>query len=58
MCSLFGLVHARYPDTKDLGPTLGCVRVRGPVISDMAQFFDAVCKTDGPNSFHYYRRPW
>ncbi len=43
---------------KELKPTEGCVRVHDAVISSMAQFADTLCKTDQPNSFHYYERPW
>jgi RHS repeat-associated protein len=52
------MIHARSPDTKELRPTEGCVRVHDPVASSMSQFFDAVCTNDSPNSFHYYQRPW
>jgi RHS repeat-associated protein len=52
------MIHARFPDTKELRPTEGCVRVHDPVASSMSQFFDAVCANDSPNSFHYYQRPW
>lgn len=52
------MIHARYPDTSKLKPTLGCIRVHDAVVSSMAQFIDAVCTADGPNTFHYYRRPW
>ncbi len=49
------MIHARYPDTQDLRPTQGCVRVHNVVATTMAQFVDAVCTNDGPNSFHYFK---
>lgn len=52
------MIHSRYPDTPELKPTEGCVRVHDAVASSMSQFIEAVCTADGPNSFHYYQRPW
>jgi len=52
------MIHSRHPDTGALHPTAGCIRVREAVASSFSKFFDAVCTNDGPNSFHYYRRPW
>jgi RHS repeat-associated protein len=52
------MIHSRYPDTPNLKPTQGCVRVHDAVASSMSQFIEAVCTADGPNSFHYFQRPW
>jgi hypothetical protein len=52
------MIHAKYPDTHDLKPTEGCVRVHDAVVSSMAQFIESVCTADGPNTFHNFHRPW
>jgi len=52
------MIHSRYPDPQNLKPTQGCVRVHDAVVSSMSQFIEAVCTSDGPNSFHYFVRPW
>jgi len=52
------MIHARFPDTRGLRPTEGCVRVHDAVVSSMSLFIETVCKADGANSFHYFQRPW
>jgi RHS repeat-associated protein len=52
------MIHSRFPDTKELKPTEGCVRVHDAVVTAFARFIDTVCEQDEPNTFHFYKRPW
>jgi RHS repeat-associated protein len=52
------MIHARFPDTPDLKPTEGCVRVHNAVTRSMAKFVQAVCASDGIDSLHFFRRKW
>ena len=46
-------VHARFPDTPDLKPTLGCIRVHNNDVNELANFLESKCQNE-TNTFIKY----
>ena len=46
-------IHARIPDTSDLKPTLGCIRVHNNDVNELANFLENKCQNE-PNFFIKY----